>query len=152
MLGKTKIIVIAIIIAAVGTGFAGGKLLLDKNTESDVPGDMGMCSETTQESIWKMTREALWQWITYRPKKVLIVRIVRAMLEDVLSSQPAGQIRNVSRYSVPIIIVDIRRRLKWKMIVSRYSVPIIIVDIRRRLKWKMIMNMMKRRMICGVKL
>ena len=45
MLGKTKIIVIAIIIAAVGTGFAGGKLLLDKNTESDVPGDMGMCSE-----------------------------------------------------------------------------------------------------------
>ena len=49
MLGKTKIIVIAIIIAAVGTGFAGGKLLLDKNTESDVPGDMGMCSEDYTE-------------------------------------------------------------------------------------------------------
>lgn len=45
MLGKTKIIIIAVVIAALGTGFAGGKLLLDKNTESDVPGDMGMCSE-----------------------------------------------------------------------------------------------------------
>lgn len=45
MLGKTKIIVIAVIIAAVGTGFAGGKILLDKTSEGDVPGDLGMCSE-----------------------------------------------------------------------------------------------------------
>lgn len=45
MLGKTKIIVIAVIIAAVGTGFAGGKILLDKTSEGDVPGDLGLCSE-----------------------------------------------------------------------------------------------------------
>lgn len=45
MLGKTKIIIIAVVIASLGTGFAGGKVLLDKSSESDVPGDVGMCSE-----------------------------------------------------------------------------------------------------------
>ena len=45
MLGKTKIIIIAVVIAALGTGFAGGKVLLDKSSESDVPGDVDMCSE-----------------------------------------------------------------------------------------------------------